>query len=101
MELSPEWARRLLYALPDNGLPFDKIDDYHRRFLHPEQKCFMWRSLTRQALRELVRQRKLTFKNGRYMLPSGSKVTMPRALRLPIDRFEMLYPEVSKGPWTA
>ena len=91
---------RLVFALPDDGLPFAAIHTLHRRMLWPEQTGeWLWVSITRSMLRELVRQKRVTFRNGRYfrtVMPNKA----PRPLYIPMtDQFTTEYPEVSYGPW--
>lgn len=101
-----EWSehalRRLIWALPDDGLPFGAIDALHQRLAYDEQwphaRQWMWKHVTREGLREAVRQRRVIFKNGRYFRNTRKRAEMPRKLRLPSEH-EQLWPEVSRGPW--
>lgn len=99
-----ESLRRVAFALPDDGLPFGAIDALHKRLAYDEQwphaRQWMWKSVTRQILRELVRQDRVIFYDGRYFRNPAKRVEVPRRLRIPLlEKFEPLWPEVSRGPW--
>lgn len=102
MTFSLGWLARIEFALPDDGLPFGAIRLLHRRLLHDEQTGeWLWVAHTRQALRELVRQKRVRFANGRYCRIGSPPAKPPMPVYLPtIDRFRPVWPEVSRGPWT-
>lgn len=85
------YLRRVVAALPADGLAFSDIGWLQDRMKWPQQPRG-WLAVDRAALRECVRRRWVRFSGGRYWRGSSVYLMPLPPLKAPVDTHDPIWP---------